>query len=136
MCCKSNCVISVDISASSRKSILEKNAKVSISSVVYPNCEIFPDIDPFPFKFCRAVVGFPSSNRHVLCHDCPTQIFIWSYIIEMNYEQNHSGLNDDNRSRSNHEGHFLQEREKGLVEKSYKINVADQSAFSETSNNH
>ena len=132
MCCKSNCDINVDISTSNKKSILEKNAKVSPSAVVYPKCETFPDIDLFPFKFCKAVAGFPSSNMPVLCRDCPTQNFIWSYNIERHYEQNHSGLNDDDRSK--YEGHFLQEKEKDLVRKSYKINVADQSAFDETNN--
>ena len=121
LCCGSTCNLEVDISDANRKNILERGAVVAPGAFVNPNCKIYCDVEPFPFKFCKPVAfsGFPSSNMPVLCRDCTNTTFIWSYNIEKHYDIEHGGLSDDDRL--DYANHFPSEKEKDEINHKFPI---------------
>ena len=99
LCSGSNCDLDVDITGANKRNILKGEAKVLPDSVVFHSCKTFESIEPFQYKYVKVKAGYPSTNIPVLCHDCPTQNFIWSYSIEMHYDICHAGLDEDDRKK-------------------------------------
>ena len=93
--------LNVNISKSDVQKILNKGDKIPPSAIVYHGCQTFPEVEPFEFKWCKKVIGFPCRNMPVLCHACTTDpnipTFLWSYNIENHYKEHHSVFSDDDR---------------------------------------
>uniref|UniRef100_A0A7S2L7F9 Uncharacterized protein n=1 Tax=Skeletonema marinoi TaxID=267567 RepID=A0A7S2L7F9_9STRA len=107
LCYKNGCSIrlSVSIGKSDVQKILNmgKNAKIPPGAVVYHGCQTYPEVEPFEFKWCKKIVGFPCRNMPVLCHACTTDpnipTFLWSYNIENHYKEHHNTFSEDDKKK-------------------------------------
>lgn len=82
LCCKKDCSVrlNVNISKSDVQKILNKGDKIPPSAIVYHGCQTFPEVEPFEFKWCKKVIGFPCRNMPVLCHACTTDPNIPTFL--------------------------------------------------------
>eukprot|EP00956_Cyclotella_meneghiniana_P032894 scaffold92009_cov60-Cyclotella_meneghiniana.AAC.5 len=122
-CCgiTAECRLEVGITNSNKRNILEKQASVAPSALVHVKCIKFPEVDPFQFKFCKAVRGYPSTNVPVLCNECTGQVFIWSYNLDKHQLLFHPGLTDEEKSKYNKYQSTMEEC--ALIERAFPINV-------------
>ena len=62
-CCQTNCQLNLDIADSNvnniRKNWQLATTKVDPGSYIHHNCNTFPSMEPFQFKFCKPIRGFP-----------------------------------------------------------------------------
>ena len=135
LCCKTSCRVDVDVTPQNKKIIIRdpEESKVDASAFVHHNCETHDSMEPFEFKFCKAVSGFPSTNKPVFCYECSTenstQVFVWSYNIEEHYAQKHDGLWDEDSHK--YARYLPKKGEKEAVLKAFKINIDDGTPASE-----
>ena len=85
-CCRS-CHAVVQVARKNKKQIIDEKAAVLPKTKVLPNCQTYPSISPFTFKFLKAVKTYPSTNTLVFCEKCDD--FIWSYNMKNHYNAMH-----------------------------------------------
>ena len=129
LCCGPTCGLDVDITAANKRNILAGTSKILPDSIVFHNCKTFDSLEPFQYKYVKPKTGYPCNNIPVLCHDCPTQNFIWSYNIEAHYIACHAELDEEDRKK--YPGLFITDEETRLIKEAankegydYAINVA------------
>ena len=106
LCCKASCSarLSVKITKGEVKKVLENDARIPPSSLVFHGCQTFKEVDPFEFKWCnKSTSGFPCLNMPVICHACTTDhsipTFLWSYNIKNHYITHHGSFREEDRQR-------------------------------------
>ena len=126
LCCLSTCKLELQLSAQKRNTIVKCGAKIPPSSVVYHNCNMYPDLE-FQFKHCKKQIrGDPCKNMPVLCCDCHDNgvvYFMWSWCIEAHYLDKHAGMNGEEKAK--YCSYILEDLDKELVRKEFPINVKD-----------
>ena len=87
-CCQS-CHSVVKIKDRQRVAIRD-GAQVLASTIVRPNCQTYPSLGPFTYKFMKPLtVKYVCTNKLVFCDECDT--FIWSYNLKKHFEVMHDG---------------------------------------------
>ena len=125
LCCNIHCKLEIDITHHTRAALEKGTGTVPPSAIVQHNCETYPDLEPFPFKFCnKTKVGFPCTNRPVFCQDCPgVPHFIWSWNIEQHYRYSHAGMTEEDKEK--YKDYVVSEKEKEDIKRLFPINIRD-----------
>ena len=88
------------------------------STMVCPNCLVFPKIAPFKYLACNNMAkDYTALNMPYKCHWC--NIFIWSYNIRSYYERLHPNVWAEDQNRSG--GYMNWKAEGDETERSYVL---------------